>query len=61
MFGSADSEARAELSAVRAEHDRLRRQLEQLQLEKQGLEAQLEERALRGDYNPATSRVLALR
>ncbi|XP_043212607.1 mitotic spindle assembly checkpoint protein MAD1-like [Amphibalanus amphitrite] len=61
VFGSADSEARAELSTLRTEHEQLRKQLQQLQLEKEGLEAQLEERALRGDYNPATSRVLTLR
>ncbi|KAF0305738.1 Mitotic spindle assembly checkpoint protein MAD1 [Amphibalanus amphitrite] len=61
VFGSADSEARAELSTLRTEHEQLRKQLQQQQLEKEGLEAQLEERALRGDYNPATSRVLTFR
>ncbi|XP_037093716.1 mitotic spindle assembly checkpoint protein MAD1-like [Pollicipes pollicipes] len=57
VFGSADSEALAQLSAARAELERLQERLAALQQEKEGLEAQLEERALRGDYNPATTRL----
>ena len=61
MIGSADSEAHAQLSAARAQLEQLQQQQQQLVTEKEGLEAQLEERALRGDYNPATTRVLSLK